>query len=300
MSGHATMAKLERQLEEINLLKCSLLQVQGEELTFIVPSGELDHWGTLLEAFPDPHVDYQDESLYPSSAARFQVKADESRIWFEVQLPQEYPGENLASDAILSMISVRGSELNRSEQERWHEVMKENLAELADSEYPIYELISTHILPLLHSEASIAKASELITPVVPVAEQNPKRESSQLWHALLTSHHLISPTKRRNLQQWSSQLSITGFAKVGYPGVIYAEGAQIHVKEFVDRVKAMQWLALRVRFAEEIPQQFEINEKEQGLRRWVEFEKVGEVVQEMRSIGRESFVVEMGIGSAGT
>ncbi|KAG1738668.1 uncharacterized protein EDB91DRAFT_1054485, partial [Suillus paluster] len=43
-------------------------------------------------------------------------------------------------------------------------------------------------------------------------------------------------------------LSISGFAKVGYPGIIYTEGAQENVEEFVANVKSMQWLALRVRF----------------------------------------------------
>ena len=37
-----------------------------------------------------------------------------------------------------------------------------------------------------------------------------------------------------------------------------------------------------------------------GRRRWVELEKVGEVMEEMRRLGREKYVVEMGIGSAGT
>ena len=37
--------------------------------------------------------------------------------------------------------------------------------------------------------------------------------------------------------------------------------------------------------------------KEREKRRWIEFEKVGEVVEEMRRLGKESYVVEMGIGS---
>ena len=114
-------------------------------------------------------------------------------------------------------------------------------------------------------------------------------------HALLTSHHLISPTKRRNMQLWSSQLEITGFAKVGHPGIIYAEGAKDCVEEFVAKIKAMQWLALRVRFIEPIP---EGKRSGHTPRPWTEFEKVGEVVDAMRQIGRESYVVEMGIGAA--
>ena len=81
--------------------------------------------------------------------------------------------------------------------------------------------------------------------------------------------------------------------------MIYCEGAQSSVEEFVGNVKAMQWLALRVRFVELLPGTSVAAETSER-RRWVEFEKVGEVVQEMKRIGRESYVVEMGIGSAGT
>lgn len=114
------------------------------------------------------------------------------------------------------------------------------------------------------------------------------------YHALLTSHHLVSPQKRRSMQQWSSKLSISGFAKVGHPGIIYAEGAQDNVEEFVGNVKGMQWLALRVRFVEPI-ESSQVNEGH-----WAEFQKVGEVVEEMKRLGREDFILDMGIGSAGS
>lgn len=90
---------------------------------------------------------------------------------------------------------------------------------------------------------------------------------------------------------------ITGFAKVGYPGVIYAQGQRENIEEFVANIKAMQWLALRVRFVESLEGETATVDQE---RKWSEFQKVGEVVEEMRRIDREKFVVEMGIGSAGT
>lgn len=117
------------------------------------------------------------------------------------------------------------------------------------------------------------------------------------FHALLTSHHLISPNKRRSLQQWSNSLSISGFAKVGYPGVIYAQGQQENIEEFVANIKAMQWLALKLRFLEPLAE-VEIHAK--LGKEWCEFQKVGEVVEEMRKIGREEYIVEMGIGSIGS
>lgn len=163
--------------------------------------------------------------------------------------------------------------------------------------FPTYELISTYLLPLLHSEASrvpLVKSEHTNTSSNPPSGNT---EAPTVYHALLTSHHLISPTKRKNLQQRSSQLHISGFAKVGYPGCIYCEGTREHVEEFVANIKAMQWLALRVRFVEPLPEGLTPRNLEK--RRWVELQKVGEVVEEMRLLGRESFVAEMGIGSAG-
>ena len=172
-------------------------------------------------------------------------------------------------------------------------------------------MISTHLLPRLHAhlgertntaaepKATCATAGSSAGP-----ETTPSSIPSPRYHALFVSHHLKSPQKRRSLAQWSHELSLAGFAKVGYPGVIYCEGAQADVEDFVGRVRSMQWLALRLRFVEPAPtspgaEQFDQAGGQRGRSRWSEFEKVGEVVEEMRRLGREQFVVEMGIGSAG-
>lgn len=155
--------------------------------------------------------------------------------------------------------------------------------------FPAYELISLHLLPMLHEEydghkpSGSAEMESLHTATDPVA------------HALLTSHHLKSPHKRRSLQQWSSELCLHGFAKVGHPGLIYCSGLESNVKEFVSRVKSMQWLALRVRFVDILPETGVSPTEQQSC--WTEMEKVGEVVDEMRKLGREAFVLDLGIGS---
>lgn len=61
----------------------------------------------------------------------------------------------------------------------------------------------------------------------------------------------------------------------------------------------MQWFALRVRFVEPLLEGIgRRKEKEKGRRKvWKEFQKVGEVVQEMKRLGRGRYVMEMGIGS---
>ena len=90
-----------------------------------------------------------------------------------------------------------------------------------------------------------------------------------------------------------------GFAKLGHPGIIYVSGADLHsLHTFVADVKAMNWLALRVRFVEPLLDHVPEIPLAQGGGGWREFEKVGEVVAFMRAYGRERFVLEIGIGSA--
>jgi len=156
------------------------------------------------------------------------------------------------------------------------------------SSYPVYQLICMHLLPKLHEDERVSQSA-------PAQQSIPSPPATVYHHALLTSHHLVSPAKRRSLQKWASELSIRGFAKVGYPGVIYAQGAQQNIEEFVSNVKSMQWLALRVRFIELVD--LGGDEHQQS---WTEFQKVGEVVDEMRGWGREKYVTEMGIGSLGS
>ncbi len=109
---------LHRQLEELNLVKCSLLP--GEELIFNDPAV----WESLLDTYPDsPTTNF----TLPASPACFQVKTNGSSIHFEVELPKEY-GESLGKT--LPRISVKGDGITRVEQERWQSLVKEQVSEL--------------------------------------------------------------------------------------------------------------------------------------------------------------------------
>ncbi|KAF5366138.1 hypothetical protein D9757_010957 [Collybiopsis confluens] len=277
------------------LLTCSLLP--GEMFVFLE---HCQNWKTVLHTYGNsgfqPDLETVTKALPPPS---FLIGLEEYNVWFEATLQTTAS----STTSVHMQIAVKGEDISRSQQERWQSVVKEKVGEIRESElymrrYPMYELLSLHLLPMLHEEANSSPKTQTLEDVSLDQSLSSKRSSSgTVYHALFTSHHLVSPTKRRNLQQWSSSLSISGFAKVGHPGVIYAEGTQEDVQEFIDNVKAMQWLALRLRFMERIPD--EGAGYGYSKRQWTEFQKVGEVVGEMGRIGRESFVVEMGIGSRG-
>jgi len=128
-----------------------------------------------------------------------------------------------------------------------------------------------------------------------------------IHHALLTSHHLLSNTKRKNFIALASQLSLTGFSKVGHPGIYYAMGEKDDLDEWVREVKSWNWLALRIRVGvEPLPSRAEemgTRGKEDGARggkgrgEWVELEKIGEALEWMRKRGREGLLLDIGIGS---
>ncbi|KAJ7608714.1 hypothetical protein FB45DRAFT_945755 [Roridomyces roridus] len=258
-----------RWLEELQLIQFTLLP--EEILTFLDDGGSV--WAQLLD-------DYDESTTTdtPSSPPHIQVKPKTSTVWFEA----------LFSSDTMPKIAVKSDTATRAEQERWQEVVRSKLDEVAASQFPIYELLCLHLLPLLHEAESADAALDSPHPaLLPADDANAPR-----FHALFTSHHLISPKKRRALQGWSASLRIAGFAKVGYPGVIYAQGTESSVEEFVANVKGMQWLALKLRFLEPLPLAGEVE-----AHGWTELEKVGEAVEAMRRLGLEEWIVEMGIGS---
>jgi hypothetical protein len=100
---------------------------------------------------------------------------------------------------------------------------------------------------------------------------------------------------------------LVGFAKIGYPGIIYAIGHKDDLAEWVREVKSWQWLALRVRIAPEPVKDEEGLEgrgKENGARggkgrgEWQEVEKIGEAVEWLRrrGNGREKLLTDLGMG----
>lgn len=122
-------SSLSRQLEELNLLECSLLQ--GEEITFIPPSWDAELWEALLDSYPDPPPC---DRPSPESPAKVQVKCADIPIWFEVHFPLGYGSSEEEQSSLESVISVRGDQISRADQERWQQIVKECVAEVHDSE----------------------------------------------------------------------------------------------------------------------------------------------------------------------
>ncbi|KAI6012766.1 hypothetical protein F5J12DRAFT_718279 [Pisolithus orientalis] len=278
------MHDLDHQLRELQLIRCSLMP--GEVFSFVLPSEDVIIWSSLLDAL-DNGVD--DETGLPTAdtppcSARISIRVPGSPVWFEVRVPE---GPILRC----SDVCVRGENISRDQQEHWQSVISQSIAEVQDSEFPVYELLSLHLLPKLHEHNQNLVLPTSTGPPSEIHSHQPK-----VFHALLTSHHLVSVTKRKLMKAWSSELHIAGFARIGYPGLIYAEGGKENVEEFVRNVKGMNWLALRVRFIEQVePESGQAASVGDG---WVEVQRISEVLELMRKRGRESYITQHGIGNS--
>ena len=162
--------------------------------------------------------------------------------------------------------------------------------------FPLYQLLTMDLLPLLAPPSPSPPSSPHLPVSVPPMVSH---------HILLTSHHLLSPTKRKNLASLSSQLSLTGFSKTGHPGIMYAIGERNDLVEWLREVKSWNWLALRVRIGAEPVINGVIDEgkgKAAGARggkgrgEWREVEKINDALEWLRNRGREELLVDLGLG----
>lgn len=113
--------EIKRQLEELQLINFSLLP--DEELRFIDGNSG---WSEALEAY----------SVEPSSipqlesTASFGIRLNGAKVWFEVTFSD--------TDGQMGAISVKGEDMSRSQQDKWHSSIAEKMEEISDSECVSY------------------------------------------------------------------------------------------------------------------------------------------------------------------
>ncbi len=173
--------------------------------------------------------------------------------------------------------------------------------------------MTTHFIPLLSEsqfgfspESPPASSSTTGSRKTPDADDQPEK----CHHTLFISHHLIAPSKRKDLLALSKQLNLRGFCKIGYPGILYVCGGKDEVEDWTREVKTWQWLALRSKSGVEEcaplddgpredvrtrnDTEVQVKGKEKG--EWKEVDKIGEALDWLRGYGREEILLNLGFG----
>lgn len=117
------------------------------------------------------------------------------------------------------------------------------------------------------------------------AQEQPKI----LGRRLIYSHHIISKTKRSNIKDIASQYDLTGFMKVGWPGLLIVEGDEANCCDFYEEIRRWAWQYLVLRG--EMQEEFETQHAMTCARAFVIFSEVEDmsiVASACREAGLES------------
>jgi hypothetical protein len=87
------------------------------------------------------------------------------------------------------------------------------------------EWVREHASDYVSRDATSSSTKEsTVQPVDPIL--------TRLW---IYSHHIYNKCKRKNILEWSKELSLSGFSMPGKPGVVCVEGPQSACEEFWSR-----------------------------------------------------------------
>jgi Protein of unknown function (DUF1115) len=103
---------------------------------------------------------------------------------------------------------------------------------------------------------------------------------------LIYSHHIIAKSKRGDIHTLAGHYKLTGYMKVGWPGLILIEGAEHDCLAFYDAIRRWSWKFLVVRGE----QQFEVREVESNRKfdKFVETDDMSQLAQHCREVGLEA------------
>ncbi|CAD7963759.1 unnamed protein product [Amoebophrya sp. A120] len=72
-------------------------------------------------------------------------------------------------------------------------------------------------------------------------------KAKKLGRRLMYSHHIRAPGKRRAIIECARQLNLSGFSKIGYPGVVLIEGEEDACDAYVNAIQRLRWKYFAVR-----------------------------------------------------
>ncbi|KAG6839899.1 hypothetical protein C0991_010552 [Blastosporella zonata] len=119
---------LEKQLDEFQLIRSSLLS--DEKIIFL---DEADVWTHLTREHEDPTTIGLIGFKKPGTSARFRLDIDASLVSFVVEVPALYEGR-IAQPIPPPIITVKGDQITRAEQDRWQEIIQTQLEQIEDTE----------------------------------------------------------------------------------------------------------------------------------------------------------------------
>lgn len=138
-------------------------------------------------------------------------------------------------------VTIFAAQLDSAQHGRLNEIVQRHLA--GSQEMPLFDII----VELQEVAADIQPPTE------PPRAPTPPPQELVMARIIFWAHHLVAPSKRRQLARWCPELRVWGVIKLGcvptnrYPGYLCFEGEEGDVQDIASRVRHMQWHALSLR-----------------------------------------------------
>uniref|UniRef100_A0A8D2L1D5 RWD domain containing 2B n=2 Tax=Varanus komodoensis TaxID=61221 RepID=A0A8D2L1D5_VARKO len=162
--------------------------------------------------------------------------------------PLKYP-------AVLPEITIRSPSINRLQQGQLNTDLISYLKKHCAGEVCILsarEWIKDHAADYVTKDLPSSTVQKSNT-------ENLENIFTRLW---IYSHHIYNKQKRKNIVDWSKELSLSGFSMPGKPGIICVEGPQSMCEEFWSRLRRLSWKRILIRHREDISTEGSVAEME--------------------------------------
>ena len=170
--------------------------------------------------------------------------------------PEEsmFPGTNSLNYRIIKMANEISPEIERRFMEEVNRRLCEEYLQGENNTMIVVELIKDVYEQDLERIKNSVQAElknvnlNLNSNSSPESDLNSK--NNKILRYFIYSHHIYSPTKRKNLIMFANEQNLTGFSRNGKPGVVIVEGEEAAVKNYWKRVRSWNWQHIEVKYEE--------------------------------------------------
>jgi Protein of unknown function (DUF1115)/RWD domain len=212
------------------------------------------------------------EGLCPEVSFKLRLGQD-SMVQYRV--PKAYPDQPIR-------LSITQSGLNRYLQDKFLLQAREFCNDRIGEHY-LFDLIQTSIdiyrdIERDHTEGNDSNNRE---------SEKDNRQPTAIMQVLVYFHHIKSPAKKREIVDSAAELSLGGFWKEGFPGIIIIEGDSEDVQEYVRRLQRLRWqhMVVRGEKTKEIPEHSTVDGMRQLPKKLEEVGDMSELGQRCRLHG---------------
>ncbi|GAB0097440.1 RWD domain-containing protein [Sergentomyia squamirostris] len=218
-----------------NCLREQMVEFEALEAMYCNPGEFLvdDH---SISADINDFLEEKSNFLTRKLSYRICLPLDDGKLFLSVELPHLYPSVEIPR------ICVDSTKLNKKQEIATEVAIEEFIGTIDKSDPYIYQIISW-----VQENIDELKANEELGKKSHVA--NNPGTFERLW---IYSHHIKNKTKRKDIVKNANDLSLTGFALPGKPGIICVEGEKSNTQEFWSLLRQMHWQKITLKKSEVI------------------------------------------------